>query len=74
MTEFVEKLRQNLEGSGFDYRCGKWDFVSLIPSGYTIVLGSNQPLTKMSASSIFCLVKLAAAYSCQACHLHIPVI
>ena len=39
MTELVETLRHKLEGRGFDYRCGKWDFVSLIASGYTIVLG-----------------------------------
>jgi hypothetical protein len=61
MTEFVETLRHKLEGRGFEYRCGKWDFVPLIPSGYTIVLGSNQPLTKMSASSMFWFVNVAAA-------------
>jgi len=33
MTESVQTLRQKLEDSGFDYRCGKWDFVSQIPSG-----------------------------------------
>ena len=74
MTELVGTIRWKLEGRVFDYRCGQWVLYWLIPTGYNIVLGSNQSLTAISTGSIFWWVKVAAAYGCHVCYSHMSIV
>jgi hypothetical protein len=52
MAQLVEALHYKLEGHRFNYQRCHWDFYQLSPSGCTMALGSNQPLTEMSSGSI----------------------
>ena len=53
MALLVEELFHKLEGRSLDSTFGHWDFFHRInPSGYNLLLGSTQPLTEMSTSTI----------------------
>ena len=56
VTQFVESLRDKLEGCGFDSRMGHWDFmvVLILPAAPWL-----QPLTGLSTGSISWGVKAA---------------
>jgi hypothetical protein len=56
VAQVVETLSYNLEGRGFDFRCGSHN-----PSGSTLALVLTQPPTEMSTGNISWQVKAAGA-------------
>ena len=55
VTELIEALCYKLEGCGFDFRWGHWDFFHLLnPSGRTMVLGSTPTVTENFTRGISC--------------------
>ena len=61
VVQLVEVLRYKPEGGGFDSQVRHWNFSLNIPTGPTMALGLNQPLTQMSIWNIFWVVKAAGA-------------
>jgi len=68
----VKALRYKSEGTGIDSRWCHWIFQWHIPSDRTMVLGSTQPLVKMTTRNIPGGVKEAGAWGWRPHHLHVP--
>ena len=62
VVQLVEVLRYKPEGRGFNSQGCHWNFSLNIPTGPTMALGLNQPLTQMSTRNIFWVVKAAGAW------------
>ena len=74
MGQLVEALRFKSEGCGLDSWWCNLDFYLLNPSGRTMALGSNKPLTDISARNISWRVKTAGVYGWQLYDLQMPAV